>query len=112
MSRHLPMGIVFFSGEIFPNEENHARITNVRTSGKEPHFKTNAQNGLAQLFHLRMIIWPCPMEIVHLLTVWKPIPSWWWPKESPPVRTGDLFFPSVEMVVRVGNSVHAGAIPG
>ena len=28
------------------NEESHARITNVQTSGREPHFKTNAQNGL------------------------------------------------------------------
>ncbi len=27
-------------------EQSHARITNVRTSGREPHFKTNAQNGL------------------------------------------------------------------
>ena len=28
------------------NEESHARITNAQTSGREPHFKTNAQNGL------------------------------------------------------------------
>ena len=36
---------VLFWGDL-SNEENHARITNVRTSGREPHFKTNAQNGL------------------------------------------------------------------
>ena len=36
---------VLFWGDL-SNEENHARITNVRTSGREPNFKTNAQNGL------------------------------------------------------------------
>ena len=36
---------VLFWGDL-SNEENHARVTNVRTSGREPHFKTNAQNGL------------------------------------------------------------------
>jgi hypothetical protein len=54
---------VLFWGDL-SNEENHARITNVRTSGREPHYKTNAQNGLP-LSSLRMIIWRCPMETVH-----------------------------------------------
>ena len=36
---------VLFWGDL-SKEENHARITNVRTTGREPNFKSNAQNGL------------------------------------------------------------------
>ena len=101
---------VLFWGDL-SNEENHARVTNVRTSGREPHFKTNAQNGLPAIQfaddYLAMSNGDSAsfdgLETYTFMVVAKGKSS---------VRLGDPFFRSVEMVVWVGSSVHAVEIPG